>query len=210
MGLIFNQMVEEDCLLGIWEIEENYDSLLSQLQLTSDEMATVESFKNYQRKLEWLSVRLLINKILNKPCRIVYNESRKPFLECNTYQISISHSHQLTSVLLSTKYKVGIDLEYMSHQIHRVAHKFINEKEYITSDISLQRLHLYIHWCAKEALYKICDKQDINFKQNLTILPFEVGSQGTIIGYVDNRFGHEEFQLHYTTYDGYVIVWCKK
>lgn len=210
MGMIFNKMVEEDCFLGIWEIEEDYEQLLSQLQLTPDEMTTVESFRNYQRKLEWLSVRLLINQMLNRPCRIVYNGSRKPFLECNTYQISISHSHLLTSVLLSTSHKVGIDLEYMSHQIHRVAHKFINEKEYITSDISLQRLHLYIHWCAKEALYKICDKQDINFKQNLTILPFEVSSQGTIVGYVDNRFGHEEFWLHYTTYDGYVIVWCKK
>ncbi|MGC8803201.1 MAG: 4'-phosphopantetheinyl transferase superfamily protein [Bacteroidales bacterium] len=210
MGMIFNKMIEEDCFLGMWEIEEDYEQLLSQLQLTPDEMAIVGGFRNYQRKLEWLSVRVLINQMLNRPCRIVYNGSRKPFLECNTYHVSISHSHQLTAVLLSTSHKVGIDLEYMSHQIHRIAHKFINEKEYITTNISLQRLHLYIHWCAKEALYKICDKQDINFKQNLTILPFEVDSQGTIVGYVDNRFGHDEFRLHYTTYDGYVIVWCKK
>jgi len=210
MGLIFNKTVDDDCYLGIWEIVETYDDLLPQLPLTSEDLATVEGFRNYQRKLEWLSVRLLINRMLNRPCRIVYNGNRKPFLECQTYNISISHSHDLTSVLLSSKHKVGIDLEYMSHQIHRVAHKFINEKEYITSDAGLQRLHLYIHWCAKEALYKICDKQDINFKQNLTILPFEVASEGTITGYVDNRFGHDEFLLHYSTYDGYVIVWCKK
>lgn len=210
MGLIFNKVVDNDCFLGMWEIEETYEELLSRLQLTESEIATVEGFGNYQRKLEWLSVRVLINQMLNRSCRIVYNGTRKPFLECNTYNISISHSYKLTSVLLSKQYKVGIDLEFMSHQIHRVAHKFINEKEYITPEPALQRLHLYIHWCAKEALYKICDKQDINFKQNLTILPFNVEKEGTIIGYVDNKFGHDEFLLHYDTYDGYVIVWCKK
>ncbi|MCX7987554.1 MAG: 4'-phosphopantetheinyl transferase superfamily protein [Bacteroidales bacterium] len=210
MGLIYNRIVEDDCILGIWEIEESYEELLSQLQLNGEDLETVERFGNYQRKLEWLSVRVLVNQILNKPCRIVYNETRKPFLDCNTFRISISHSHKLTSILLSRNYKVGIDLEYMSHQIHRVAHKFINEKEYITSDNALQRLHLYIHWCAKEALYKICDKQDINFKQNLTILPFNVEKEGIIVGHVDNRFGHDEYLLHYTTYDDYVIVWCKK
>jgi len=210
MGLIFSKIVDDDCSLGIWRIGETYEELLSQLHLVPDELSTVGSFRNYQRKLEWLSVRVLINRMLNRPCRIVYNGSRKPFLECNTYNISISHSHELTSVLLSSKHKVGIDLEYMSHQIHRVAHKFINEKEYITSDTGLQRLHLYIHWCAKEALYKICDKQDINFKQNLTILPFEVSAEGVIVGHVDNRLGHEEFLLHYITFDEYVIVWCKK
>ncbi len=210
MGLLINQIVEEDCLLGIWEIQEDYDDLFSQLQLTQEELNTVESFRNYQRKLEWLSVRLLINQLLNRPCRIVYNGNRKPFLECNTHHISISHSHELTSVLMSKKFKVGIDLEFISHQIHKVAHKFINDKEYITPDINLQKIHLYVHWCAKEALYKICDKQDINFKKNLTIQPFELAEQGTIVGFVDNKWGHDEFILHYSTFNNYVMVWCKK
>ncbi len=205
-----DKWVDDDCRLGIWEINETYEELISAVTLTEEELLTVQKFGNYQRKLEWLSVRVLINILLNKPCQIIYNEERKPFLSCNSYNISISHSHQLTSVLMSHKYRVGIDLEYMSHQIHQVAHKFINDKEFITSNPDLKRLHLYIHWCAKEALYKICDKQDINFKHNLTILPFEVKNEGSIIGHLDNRYGHREFDLHYFTYDGYVIVWCKK
>ena len=75
----------------------------------------------------------------------------------------------------------------------------------------MRRYHLYIHWCAKEALYKICDKQDINFKENLTIFPFEPAEKGTIKGSVLNKRGVEDFILKYTKYKDYAIVWtCKK
>lgn len=98
----------------------------------------------------------------------------------------------------------------MSHQIHRVAHKFINNNEVISIQNEQERVHLYIHWCAKEAIYKICDKQDINFKQNLTINPFEIEDEGLIYGKLHNRFGQELFKLNYFFIDGYVVVWCNK
>jgi len=211
MGIILKKNVAKDSVLGIWEITEDYDELLNKAFLNEEEENTVKSFGNYQRKLEWLSVRVLLNELLNRTdCRIVYNVDKKPFLSDNSYFISISHSRQLTSILLSKTYKVGIDLEYLSHKIQNISHKFINENEWITHDNDKKQLHLYIHWCAKEALYKICDKQDINFKQNLTIIPFHVADKGKIIGVVYNKYRHEEFKLHYFTIDGYVIVWCIK
>lgn len=210
MGLIFKKYVEDDCLLGIWEINEDYESLYSRVKLIEEEKNILGNFQNYQRKLEWLSVRVLINNLLKQECRIIYNESHKPSLADNSYHISISHSRNLTSILISMNKRVGIDLEFMSHQIHNIANKFINEKEIITSNPAQERLHLYIHWCAKEALYKICDKQDINFKKNLTIYPFELQKEGKINGLVHNRYGEEHFQLNYFVIDGYVIVWCSK
>ena len=63
-----------------------------------------------------------------------------------------------------------------------IAHKFINENDVITADEEQRKYHLYIHWCAKEALYKICDKQDINFRDNLTIEPFEPMERGVLTG----------------------------
>ncbi len=210
MSLIFKKYVDEDCLLGIWEIKEDYESLFSKLKLNAEEKNVLDSFQNYQRKLEWLSVRVLINNLLGKNCRIIYNESHKPSLAENSCKISISHSKNLTSILVSKNKRVGIDLEFMSHQIHHIANKFINEKEIITSNPDQERLHLYIHWCAKEALYKICDKQDINFKKNLTIHPFELKEEGKLNGLVHNRYGEEHFALNYFLIDGYVIVWCCK
>ena len=209
MSLIISKEVN-DCLLGIWKITEDYDTLLSKIRLDEEEMITLMNFKNYSRKLEWLSVRALINELTGKESRIIYNEMRKPFLKGNSFNISISHSNHLTSILLSQNKRVGIDLEFMSHRISSVSFKFLNDQELLTNDPELIRYHLYLHWCAKEALYKICDKQDINFRENLTIFPFEPKENGEIKGRVINFKGIEDFCLNYEKMDDYAIVWTSK
>lgn len=198
------------CLLGMWKITEDYDTLFSKLRLDEEEMTTLMNFKNYSRKLEWLSVRTLINEMTGNDSRIIYNEMRKPFLKGNSFNISISHSNHLTSILLSKEKRVGIDLEFMSHRISSLGFRFLNDQELLTNDPELQRYHLYLHWCAKEALYKICDKQDINFKDNLTIFPFEPKENGVIKGRVINFKGLEDFCLSYEKMDDYAIVWTSK
>jgi len=196
--------------MGLWKIEEKFDTLLSMVTLDESEIDTLYHFKNDLRQLEWLSVRALLNNLTGKDSRIIYNEEHKPFLYDGSYNISISHSQNFTSILLSKHMKVGIDLEYMSHRINKIAHKFINRHESITCDKSLEQLHLYIHWCAKEALYKICDKKDINFKENLTIKPFDIDATGTIMGIHHNNDIYEEYVLNYLVMDNYVIVYCFK
>lgn len=210
MGIIHKQKLGPDCMLGLWEIEEDFDTLFSMLELEEDELERLNSFKNHGRKLEWLSVRTLINNMMEKPTRIIYNAERKPFLKGNSWNISISHSYNLTSIFVSKSHKVGIDLELMSHKISSLQHKFINAQERITEDPENKRYHLYLHWCAKEALYKICDKQDINFKENLSVIPFEPSDEGMIRGRVLNSKGVEDFLLNYKKYKDYSIVWtCK-
>ncbi len=211
MGLLLKERLGGDCLLGIWKISEDFDTLYSGLRLDSEEHDKLFSFNSEGRKLEWLSVRHLINELTGRESRIIYNAEHKPFLKGNLFNISISHSYDLTSILLSKDRRVGIDLEYMSHKISRISFKFINDQELITDDPELRRYHLYIHWCAKETLYKICDKQDINFRDNLTILPFTPKDEGQIKGRVLNVHGIEDFTMYYRKYDNYAIVWtCKK
>ena len=124
--------------------------------------------------------------------------------------ISISHSHKLTAILLSTNEKVGIDLEYMSTNIAALAFKFLNRKEKVTKEQGERKYHLYIHWCAKEALYKICDKEGISIRKNITIEPFKVKESGEIRGEVHTEKINESFDLYYSKYDNYAIVWTKK
>ncbi len=207
MGLLIKQYIEDDCVLGIWEVTEDYDYLFSRLSLLPEEIKTLNSFQNRLRSIEWLSVRVLLKEIAGKSLSVYYNGNRKPFIRGNSYNVSISHSRDFTSVLLSKKRKVGIDLEYMSHRISNIESKFINENEVITRNNSRKKYHLYIHWCAKEALYKICDKQDINFKKNLTIEPFVPKEKGFINGWVNNKYMDEKFQLYYFTIKNYIIVW---
>jgi 4'-phosphopantetheinyl transferase EntD len=208
MGILVKKHVDDDCLMGLWGIEENFDTLYKKVFLDVDERVTLFDFKNEARQLEWLSVRALLNELLQRNSKIVYNEEHKPFLFDKAFNISISHSYKLTSILLSKHKRVGIDLEYMSHRINRISHKFINEQEYISPNKAVEHLHMYIHWCAKEAIYKICDKRNINFKDNLTIKPFDIGEEGQIVGIHHDENIHDEFTLKYEVRDNYVIVFC--
>lgn len=210
MPLIFKENFEEDCLLGIWEIQESYDELYSGVQLYGGEKERLNKFRSEARKMEFLSVRILLKALIGVCGPIVYSDNQKPFLHQSDYRISITHSRNLTAIMLSKTKKVGIDLEFMSHKISKVAHRFINEDEYITSSEDLRKYHLYIHWCAKEALFKLCDKQDINFLKNLTIEPFEPAEFGIINGWVDNKFWHDKFELSYFSINNYIVVYtCK-
>jgi 4'-phosphopantetheinyl transferase len=210
MGCISKHYLNEFTILGVWKIEEDLKTLLESVELDNGDKKKYKVFASTSRKLEFLSVRALLAELLGKDARIVYNKNNKPFLKDGSRFISISHSHKLTAILMSTNEKVGIDLEYMSTNIGRIAFKFINRREKITKEPENHRFHLYLHWCAKEALYKICDKEGISIKKNITIDPFEVKESGEIKGKVQTEKINESFDLFYTKYDNYTIVWTKK
>ena len=210
MGCISKHYLNEFTILGVWKIEEDLKTLLGMVELDPDDKKKYKEFTSTSRKLEFLSVRALLAELLGKEARIVYNKNNKPFLKDGSMFISISHSNKLTSILLSSNEKVGIDLEYMRTNINRIAFKFINRNEKVTRKQEDRRYHMYVHWCAKEALYKICDKEGISIKKNLTIEPFEVRESGQIKGKVTSDKINDIFDLFYTRYDNYAIVWTKK
>lgn len=210
MGCITKHYLNESTTLGVWKIEEDLNTLLKLVVLDQTDKRKYRVFASTSRKLEFLSVRALLAELLGDDARIVYNRSNKPFLKDGSRFISISHSNKLTAIILSKDEKVGIDLEYMSGNIASIAFKFLNGKEKITSEPDKRKYHLYLHWCAKEALYKICDKEGINFRRNITIGPFEVKDSGEIKGSVHTNKINESFDLFYTRYDNYSIVWTKK
>ncbi len=210
MGCITKHYLNESTILGVWKIEEEIDTLLGMVELDAEEKKKYRIFASTSRKLEFLSVRALLSELLGRETKIVYNKNNKPFLRDGSRFISISHSHKLTAILCSTNEKVGIDLEYMSSNIGAIAFKFLNRREKITKDPEKRRYHMYLHWCAKESLYKICDKEGISIRNNITLEPFEVKESGECRGKVHTRKINESFDLNYTRYDNYAIVWTKK
>lgn len=210
MGCITKHYLNESSILGVWKIEEDLQNLLDSVILDPEDKKKYKSFSSTSRKLEFLSVRALLAELLGPDARIVYNKNNKPFLKDGSRFISISHSHHLTAILLSTNEKVGIDLEYMSSNIGAIAFKFLNRREKITKESDKRRFHLYLHWCGKEALYKICDKEGISIRRNITIEPFEVKTSGEMRGRVETDKINDTFDLFYTRYDNYAIVWTKK
>jgi 4'-phosphopantetheinyl transferase len=210
MGCLTKHYLNEFSTLGVWKIEEDLPALLKEVSLGPEDLKKYNNFRSTSRKLEFLSVRALLAELLGPEAKIVYNKNNKPFLKDGSHFISISHSYKLTAILLSTKEKVGIDLEYMSSNISTLAFKFLNRNEKITKERNDRKYHLYLHWCAKEALYKICDKEGISVRNNITIEPFELKESGEIKGKVHTSKINETFELFYTRYDNYSIVWTKK
>ena len=210
MGCITKHYLNEFSILVVWKIEEDLNTLLDLVLLDNDEKKKYKGYTSNSRKLEFLSVRALLSELIGREAKIVYNKNNKPFLKDGSRFISISHSHKLTAILLSTNEKVGIDLEYMSSNIAALAFKFINRKEKVTKEQEDRKYHLYIHLCAKEALYKICDKEGISIRNSITIEPFIVLESGEIKGQVHTNKINESFNLYYSKYNNYAIVWTKK
>ena len=114
MGIILKKKLEDGSILGMWEITEDINVLFNQVKLSDTELERFDGFLSHARKLEFLSVRALLAKMLNPDVKIAYNGNWKPYLDDGSCNISISHSKNLTSILLNKTKRVGIDLEFIS------------------------------------------------------------------------------------------------
>ena len=210
MGCITKHYLNKDTVIGVWKIEEDLPTLLEMVEMSPEDKKRYEIYRSTSRKMEFLSVRALLAEMLGREAKIVYNKNNKPFIKDGSHFISITHSNKLTAILISRNERVGIDLEYMRVNINAFASKFLNRREKITRRWADRTYHLYIHWCAKEAMYKICDKEGINIVNDITIEPFTVQESGEIRGSVKNERIDDQFTLWYARYDNYTIVWTKK
>jgi 4'-phosphopantetheinyl transferase EntD len=210
MGIVINRQVNDQCKLGVWKITEDFHQLLSRLRLDNDDRATLLNFKNPKRKLEWLAVRVLLDQLTGKENKILYNGNRRPYLLDQDYNISISHSDQYTTVLLCKEKHVGIDIEKMQSKIEHIAFKFLSEKEMESLDARQKIYHLYLHWCAKEALFKVCNRKQVSFRQHLFIEPFTPLQEGTLTGRVETAELQFRLKMHYFSVENYPLVWCYK
>ncbi len=210
MGCITKHYLNKDTVIGVWKIEEDLPDLFAMVDMSPEDKKRYAVFRSTSRKMEFLSVRALLAELLGRDARIVYNKNNKPFIKDGSHFISITHSNKLTAILISKDERVGIDLEYMRANINAFSSKFINKQEKITRRWADRTYHLYIHWCAKEAIYKICDKEGINIVRDITIEPFNVYDSGEIKGSVSNERINDRFTLYYSRSDNYTIVWTKK
>lgn len=205
--LIRKELIDKDCVLGIWKITETRDELLSMLSMRNQEKAHRYLFniKSNRRVLEWLSSRLLLQLLTNDDKTIDHTDQGQPFLLDKSYQISISHSKEYAVVLLHKNKKVGVDIENYSDRILKIEKRFISESEYI--DPKNRILHLILHWCAKETLYKLMNSTQIVFKKHLHIHPFQIQDKGLIKANETFSEEQETYEVHYEVNPDFVLTW---
>lgn len=205
--LIRNQIIEEDCLLGIWEITETREQLLEMLSVENQHKAIeyLSTIKSKKRQLEWLSIRVVLQILTNDNKTVKHTLQGQPYLSDNSFKISISHSKDYGVVLLHKHKKVGVDIENYSDRVLKIEKRFVSEDEYI--DPNNRVLHLLIHWCAKETLYKLMNSTKIIFKEHLHIHPFQIESKGVITACESFSPNKTIYDIHYEVKDNFVITW---
>ncbi len=207
MPLVFNRPVKPEGVLGLWRITEPEDFFMEQLKLFPKEMVSLQKMKGH-RRLEWLAGRWLLHLMSGREDRgaCLVDEFGKPYLENSLYQISISHSRELTAVMASPRF-VGVDIQKLVEKIDRIAHKFMREEELENLDSKNRLEHLHVYWGAKEALYKAYGRKQLDFRKHIFIEPFAFDLKvGKCSGFVEKEGFRLECDIFYEQIDDYILV----
>ena len=148
MSLIEVRQLSSHTRLGLWRIDETTEGS--------------------PRQRERQAVQSLLCAMTDGTKQNIGHEaSGKPFLEQGGY-ISISHTRGYAALLLSDAELLGVDIEYRSDRVERIASRFIRTDETaLTTDEKL------LVWSAKEAVYKLFSEDKLMFfdMQTLEIRP---------------------------------------
>src|SRR5262249_17731068 len=93
---------------------------------------------------------------------IVIADTRKPFLENEMYHFSISHCGDFAAAIVSSRNRVGVDIEFITEKIDKITHKFLHPAEYESaiqkwdsvSSFPAPLILQTLLWSSKEAIYK--------------------------------------------------------
>ncbi len=110
------------------------------------------------REEERRGERELLRLMLGKKIVLSHNADGKPLIPEGN--ISISHTKGYVAILFSHSYSVGIDIEFPSERVKRVASRFLRPDEAYESLTDLQ-----VVWCAKETLYKLHSSEHLSLNE---------------------------------------------
>ena len=200
-----------ETVIGVAPIQGTSEELLSQLDNKEYYLSTLQRMGK-SRKREWLATRVLLKKLLGEEKKILYTDANKPYLADSSYYISISHTKDYVAVILSEKESVAIDIESISSRVEKVQKRFINEEEEKNISKNNSLIHLLLLWSAKESLFKLLDENDIEFKTQLHIHPFEpeLEKWSSFTAYETRTSKQQTFCIHYITSKDYVLTFIQK
>ena len=193
-------------IVAVWKIDETEDELYQMLLFNDDMKSKLNGFRNQSRKMEWIASRVLLYNHTGFIPQVEYNEIGQPFISGLNKSISISHTTGYAAITISEFGIAGIDIELPKERILRVAERFVNPKEasFVPKEEELNYLTLI--WCAKETLFKMTPKNDINFKEDMILFPFKIDNEGIIKAKVFEKCT-SEYDLFYKITPDYHLVW---
>ncbi|GHT08366.1 siderophore biosynthesis protein [Bacteroidia bacterium] len=210
-----------ESLIGVAPILGDSELLLSQLDKKNKYLPFLEKMAEH-RKREWLSVRVLLKEMLGEEKEILYLPSGKPYLADHSGYIGISHtklgiagqarSDKLLSgyvaLILNKDEEVAIDIERISSRIKNIRSRFVNEAEEQSLSKANEMTHLLLYWSAKESIFKRLDAENVDFKTQLHIAPFEpfTGEWSSFKACETRTEKQHTFTVNYFVHKDYVLT----
>lgn len=207
MPVVFQQNKSDGGLVAVWKIVEPEEELAGLIPFNSGMELQFKQFSCPLRRIEWLASRALLYQMAGFVPLVEYTKTGQPFVRQSEQNISISHTRGFAAVTISPTATAGIDIEYPSERISRLASRFIhpNEEMFITESNSA--IYHALIWCAKETLFKMASMPGIVFKEDIVVSSFLAGSEGTFVTKLFRKNEVKAFQLLYKVTTDYYLVW---
>lgn len=166
---LIKELREDRCKVLIWKVEENIEILKQGIKLREATQQRLDKMKSEVHQKGFLAVRHLLAWAGYSDLDLRYDENGKPSLMDGSF-ISISHSFEYASIVISNE-NVGIDVEKKREKIKRIANKFCNVEEMRLSEEGNCEVEILTEiWCAKEAMFKMCESRSMSFKEDMSVM----------------------------------------
>ncbi len=190
MPLTRKQKLDDDSWLAVWKMDEALDSLPRPRQVD------LGQFKA-QRLREKLTEYLLLRELTKRDDLVIaHDDDGAPIVD--GYNVSISHTKGWAAMILSKSQRNGIDIEYISDRVNKIATRFMRDDEW--QDTIEGRL---ITWCSKEAAYKYYHEQHLGLRE-MRLLPFAPKCNG--VACLENLRQGKSINVSYEVNKDFVLV----
>ena len=208
MALYLKKELEESrSLVGVWQITETEEELRELASVPSDEEEEISFITNQSLRKQRLAVRALLCELFGEKVYLSHHDNGKPYLENSVTNISITHTEKYVAVILNDNEDVGIDMESLARDFSAVERKALSEEEIDDLDDDKRNEQLAIYWCAKEAVFKLLSRYNVDFAEQIEIERFRPRGEGELEATFTSKDDEEEFDLEYITFDRHVLVW---
>ena len=208
MGLYLKKELENEAVIGVWQVTETEEELIELSSTPSDEMEEISFIRSESLRKQRLAVRALLNTLFDDKVYLSHHDNGKPYLENNPVNISITHTEKYVAVILHEEENVGIDIESLDRDFSAVEKKALSEDEIDDLEDEKRNEQLAIYWCAKEAVFKLLSRYNVDFAEQIEIERFRPRGEGELEAtFTGKKDEEEEFDLEYITFDRHVLVW---
>ena len=207
MGLYLKKELDNEAVIGVWQITETEEELKELSSTPSDEMEEISFIRSESLRKQRLAVRALLNTLFDDKVYLSHHDNGKPYLENNPVNISITHTEKYVAVILHEEENVGIDIESLDRDFSAVEKKALSEDEIDDLEDDKRNEQLAIYWCAKEAVFKLLSRYNVDFAEQIEIERFRPRGEGELEATFTSKDDEEEFDLEYITFDRHVLGW---